>query len=117
MDCIQGPTILDLKLLTSSSTETVTFCISLLSFGCAAGSLLAAGVYDKINAWLGLAAAQFIMLASSALVPWTNHVVQLAVVVFFIGISGTFLDTGNVYLSNILSFDLTLYWLVISEDF
>ncbi len=90
-----GPTLLDLQLLTDSSTEQMAFTMTGRTLGMLTGAILYGVIDLKLNVWMVFTVCWFIAMITNAVLPWTAYAAFMGIVLFLQGASYTLCDTGK----------------------
>ena len=94
---LAGPTLLDLEMITQSSTEQIAYAMMGRSVGMLLGSFLFGICYHRFNVWLTFTVCFLLVTLSTAILPWTGHVLLLGAVFLVQGGALCLFDAGNVF--------------------
>ena len=92
---IPGPTLLDLQMITNTTTEEITRIFTGRSVGYLAGSILSGVLFDKFNQDCLLSFALILTAVGTACAPWSHNYVTMMGLFASQGLSMGFLDTGK----------------------
>ena len=92
---LPGPTLLDLRAQTNTSTEEISTIFTGRSLGYLVGSILGGMMFDRVNQACLLGLSLMLTSAATAVVPWCRQLIWLIGIMSMQGLSMGFLDTGK----------------------